>query len=121
MAARSIRHHQAHNPAFAIGWWPRYPSLLPAAPTAEQFRSRTFAWAGFPAAMFGGRFDKVSTPAEITIDNLFTDVLSLEARAMSAGVNWIAAAVSPQALINGVNNLDTSKVPAGPVDSLELQ
>jgi hypothetical protein len=43
-------------PSIAIGWWPRYASALPhdaATTTAAHYRSRTYAWVGFPFALYG--------------------------------------------------------------------
>ncbi len=42
-----------------IGWWPRLPSALPnGALTKEHFRSRSYAWVGFPFSLYGAYFDQ---------------------------------------------------------------
>jgi|GEM_PF-6822090 len=73
-----------------IGWWPRVASARPASPNgtdeAPYHRSRRFGWVGLPMAMHGARFDVVTTPAQVVIDNSASrthDLLEFEARAAS--------------------------------------
>ncbi len=128
-----------------IGWWPRYPSALPAESEcrAEHFRCRTYAWAGFPLRYSDSVFwwDPSSLPAPFTgtpvaevrfpdnSDGFFT----LAYRAMSSGVDWTTArndlggttpipgAAGPAAAFDNVRfRTDTSKLPR-PVDGAELR
>ena len=89
--------------AIAIGWWPRYPSAMPATipssltPSQREayYRSRAFAWAGFPFALRNARFDaglingfgvKV---AEADVLPTGTDaIFGLEARAAAGPFAW---------------------------------
>lgn len=88
-----------------IGWWPRYASALPSATpttsattlTKQHFRSRSYAWVGFPLRLARSRFDQGATftvkmdpslAANHALDSLFT----LSARAMAGTVNGSATA-----------------------------
>lgn len=100
------------NPTYAtqsgdivIGWWPRLASARPAvAPTGDDeaapyHRSRRYAWAGFPMAMHGARFDETdAAPAEVTIAHdpeAAHDLLVIEARvAAQRDPNWTRSAIA---------------------------
>lgn len=78
----------------AIGWWPRYPSALPAAPTPEQVRSRSFAWVGMPFSLHGARFDSASVGMESALvavadlDPGQPNPFTINARASAHGLLW---------------------------------
>jgi hypothetical protein len=84
-----------------IGWWPRYPSALPAsAPTTASLRSRTYPWISFPFAISGGYFDptrlsRLPSPyqgvplIEVAVDP--DPLFVIEARALSASTAWSGA------------------------------
>ncbi|MBA3936449.1 MAG: hypothetical protein H0X38_03225 [Planctomycetes bacterium] len=84
-----------------IGWWPRYASALPGTgTTAEQFRSRTYAWAGFPFRLHDARFDRAllaAKSAEVAtvklLDPEIGDAFRIEARALARGFDWTPATV----------------------------
>lgn len=123
----------------AIGWWPRYASALPAAPTAEHFRSRAFSWASFPVALHGARFDAgmltaigVDSLARIVVQDTATDDLfTIQARASGAsrslGAELPAWAALTSASIANAPGLAEAGAAfahdefAGPVDGAELR
>lgn len=86
-----------------IGWWPRYPSAFPASPiplTAMHFRSRTYAWIGFPITLSGAYVDPSrvlmlpdpyrSMPlAEVAVDDAHGS-FEIQARALSYADDWNA-------------------------------
>jgi hypothetical protein len=95
----------AADKAIVIGWWPRYASALPASGSAakEHFSSRSFAWVGFPATVYGGYFSKgllasfpstgpfpyqTETMANVAVIEDFSGFFSVEARALADNDNW---------------------------------
>jgi hypothetical protein len=107
-----------------IGWWPRYASALPGSSSATwtalsadqqkaAFRSRTYAWAGFPLRYYDARFDPaLFTPPDAiatvnVLDTTSTDLFQLEARALATGFDWTASSVATLATL-GDNNLPGS-------------
>jgi hypothetical protein len=85
-----------------IGWWPRYASAQPKTPQAGSeaayLRCRRYASAGFPIAMQNIRFDQVSEPAVVDVDNTAgEDLFYLEARASAKrDHDWARADLSPE-------------------------
>ncbi len=81
----------------AVGWWPRYPSALPqSAAIAQHYRSRSYAWVGFPLSLADARFDPAvfgSDPVATVsvLDTQSSGLFSLEARALSTGFDWSVA------------------------------
>jgi hypothetical protein len=97
-----------------IGWWPRYPSALPRATAGtpllpQHYRSRTYAWVGFPFSLYGAYYDPDRLPllpapdndqplAQIDLDpdSYFTDgagdYFAVEARALSYADAWSTGA-----------------------------
>jgi hypothetical protein len=80
-----------------IGWWPRYPSALPAdnACSKEHFRCRTYAWAGFPLRYYNSMFSPDAMPSGvfpgdvgIGPDGDSNGFFTLNVRAMSEGTDW---------------------------------
>lgn len=106
-----------------IGWWPRYPSALPAAATAEHFRCRQYGWAGFPIAFQQARFDLVQTAtglptAEVTEHNTgTTDLFTVEYRAAATGMDWTAVPMAT----NAAGAFAHSQFVGTPVSGAELR
>ncbi len=73
-----------------IGWFPRYPSVLPHGGTLSpsHFRSRVFAWAGFATRMPRMRVD-TSRPVAMPLNSIpgSTAVHDVQVRAMVGAIN----------------------------------
>jgi hypothetical protein len=86
-----------------LGWWPRYPSALPqTGATAQHYRSRSYAWVGFPLSLTDARFDPAvfaSDPVATVsvLDTQTSGLFTIEAHALSTGFDW---SVTPAASLN---------------------
>ena len=97
----------------AVGWWPRYPSALPQSGlTSQHYRSRSYAWVGFPLSLNEARFDPTTFGSDpvatvSVLDMQTTGLFNLQAMALATGFDWTVA--PPATLTNGaVSDQDVS-------------
>jgi hypothetical protein len=119
-----------HAP-IVIGWWPRYASALPATATEQHYRSRHYAWAGFPARFHRMRVDgsamvfaKGATgndPAALRGPGDYAYELLAGTATATAGPEWLNAAVatsSGQVSLGSGMTIDDRAFGAGAINGL---